>query len=75
MAVRGFSREPCSILVRRLNKTRGIFGVRKKCLTFIFIQGKIMSYFDKILANQNLPYFIQEKEEREETEKEDKSDS
>lgn len=34
-----------------------------------------MSYFDKILANQNLPYFIQEKEEREETEKEDKSDS
>lgn len=25
-----------------------------------------MSYFDKILANQNLPYFIQEREETEE---------
>lgn len=24
-----------------------------------------MSYFDKTLANQNLPYFIQEKEEDE----------
>lgn len=31
-----------------------------------------MSYFDKFLTNQNLPYFIQE---REETEEEDKSDS
>lgn len=25
-----------------------------------------MSYFDKTLANQNLPYFVQEKEESEE---------
>ena len=24
-----------------------------------------MSYFDKTLANQNLPYFIQEREENE----------
>lgn len=31
-----------------------------------------MSYLDEALTNQNLPYFVQEKEE---TEEEDKSDS
>lgn len=31
-----------------------------------------MSYLDEALTNQNLPYFVQE---REETEEEDKSDS